>query len=139
MAHEEKVDKRFIIDLELTIDTRACGRERQLADTASYSAIVETVTHAFTRQGYRLVEARLPASPMRCSRRPEDHLRAGDGHSGPTAPDRAIFNDVGVRSCASAMTQHGRCAARDSAAMWAMCATHSTAPSRSCATAATCA
>ena len=57
MAHEEKVGQRFMIDLELAIDLAPAGRSDKLADTASYSAIVETATRAFTRQSFRLVEA----------------------------------------------------------------------------------
>src|SRR5258708_36673423 len=57
MAHEEKVGQRFMIDLELTIDLAPAGASDKLADTASYGAIVETSTRAFTRQSYRLVEA----------------------------------------------------------------------------------
>ena len=49
MAHEEKVGQRFMIDLELAIDLAPAGRSDKLADTVSYSAIVETVTFAGDR------------------------------------------------------------------------------------------
>ena len=57
MAHEEKVGQRFMIDLELAIDLAPAGRSDKLADTVSYSAIVEAATRAFTAKSYRLVEA----------------------------------------------------------------------------------
>ena len=96
MAHEEKVGQRFTIDLELTIDLAPAGASDKLADTASYSAIVETATQAFTRQSHRLVEAAaasvadavLAAFPKITSARVTVHK--------PHAPIAAIFNDVGV-------------------------------------------
>jgi dihydroneopterin aldolase len=96
MAHEEKVGQRFTIDLELAIDLAPAGASDKLADTASYSAIVETATHAFTRQSHRLVEAAaasvadavLGAFPKITSARVTVHK--------PHAPIAAIFNDVGV-------------------------------------------
>jgi dihydroneopterin aldolase len=104
MAHEEKVGQRFIIDLELAIDLAPAGTSDKLADTASYSAIVETVTHAFTRKSYRLVEAAaasvatavLAAFPKIASVRVTVHK--------PHAPIAAIFNDVGVSVL---RTRHG--------------------------------
>jgi dihydroneopterin aldolase len=104
MAHEEKVGQRFIIDLELAIDLAPAGTSDKLADTASYSAIVETATHAFTRESYRLVEAAaasvatavLAAFPKIASVRVTVHK--------PHAPIAAIFNDVGVSIL---RTRHG--------------------------------
>ena len=57
MDHEEKVGQRFIIDLDITLDLSDAVRSDKLADTVSYSAIVETATQAFTSRSYRLVEA----------------------------------------------------------------------------------
>ncbi len=96
MAHEEKVGQRFTIDLELVIDLAPAGASDKLADTASYSAIVETATQAFTRQSHRLVEAAaasvadavLAAFPKITTVRVTVHK--------PHAPIAAIFNDVGV-------------------------------------------
>jgi dihydroneopterin aldolase len=96
MAHEEKVGQRFMIDLELTIDLAAAGDSDKLADTASYGAIVETATRAFTKASYRLVEAAaarvaealLAAFPNATSVRVTVHK--------PHAPVAAIFNDLGV-------------------------------------------
>jgi dihydroneopterin aldolase len=96
MAHEEKVGQRFVLDLELALDLAPAGRSDKLADTASYGAIVETATAAFTRQSYRLVEAAaarvaeavLAAFPNIAAVRVTLHK--------PHAPIAAIFNDVGV-------------------------------------------
>ena len=96
MVHEEKVGQRFTIDLELTIDLAPAGASDKLADTASYSAVIETVTQAFTGQSFRLVEAAaasvadavLAAFPKITSARVTVHK--------PHAPIAAIFNDVGV-------------------------------------------
>jgi dihydroneopterin aldolase len=96
MSHEEKVGQRFVIDLELEIDLASAGLSDRLADTASYSAIVDTATRAFTHQSYRLVEAAaarvaeavLAAFPKIATVRVTVHK--------PHAPIAAIFGDVGV-------------------------------------------
>jgi 7,8-dihydroneopterin aldolase/epimerase/oxygenase len=96
MAHEEKVGQRFVIDLELAIDLAEAGRSDKLADTVSYSAVVDTATRAFTRDSFRLVEAAAAAVadaliagfPQVISVRVTLHK--------PHAPIAAIFNDVGV-------------------------------------------
>jgi len=104
MDHEEKVGQRFTIDLDLAIDLAPAGLSDKLADTASYSAIVDTTTRAFTRQSCRLVEAAaaqvaeavLAAFPRVTSVRVTVHK--------PHAPIAAIFNDVGVSIL---RTRHG--------------------------------
>ena len=96
MAHEEKVGQRFVIDLELAIDLAEAGRSDKLADTVSYSAVVDTATRAFTRDSFRLVEAAAAAVadaliagfPQVVSVRVTLHK--------PHAPIAAIFDDVGV-------------------------------------------
>jgi dihydroneopterin aldolase len=96
MPHEADVGQRFVIDLELEIDLTPAGVSDRLADTVSYSAIVETATHAFTQQSYRLVEAAaariaesvLTAFPKIAAVRVTVHK--------PHAPIAAIFGDVGV-------------------------------------------
>jgi dihydroneopterin aldolase len=96
MAHEEQVGQRFVIDLELAIDLAEAGRSDKLADTVSYSAIVDAATRAFTRESFRLgeaaaaavAEALIAAFPQVVSVRVTLHK--------PHAPIAAIFNDVGV-------------------------------------------
>ncbi len=96
MAHEKKVGQRFVIDLELAIDLAQATRSDKLADTVSYSAIVEAATSAFTARSFRLVEAAagavadavLAAFPRVASVRVSVHK--------PHAPIAAIFHDVGV-------------------------------------------
>jgi 7,8-dihydroneopterin aldolase/epimerase/oxygenase len=104
MPHEAKVGQRFMIDLELAIDLASAGRSDKLADTASYSGIVEIATRAFTRKSYRLVEAAaaqvadavLAAFPRVISVRVTVHK--------PHAPIAAIFSDLGVSIL---RTRHG--------------------------------
>jgi 7,8-dihydroneopterin aldolase/epimerase/oxygenase len=96
MEHEEKVGQRFIIDLDLTIDLRDAAQSDKLADTVSYSAIVEATAKAFTARTYRLIEAAagsiadaiLETFPRITSVRVTVHK--------PHAPVAAIFGDVGV-------------------------------------------
>jgi dihydroneopterin aldolase len=96
MEHESKVGQRFVLDLELAIDLESAARSDKLVDTVSYAAIVETASHAFTAQSYRLVEKAAGAVA--------DALLAGFGRVDavqvtvrkPHAPIAAIFADVGV-------------------------------------------
>jgi dihydroneopterin aldolase len=57
MEHEAKVGQRFMLDLELTTDLSDAARSDKLADTVSYSAIVDTASRAFTAHSHKLVEA----------------------------------------------------------------------------------
>ncbi len=96
MDHEEKVGQRFVIDMELALDLAPAARSDKLADTVSYSSIVEVATRAFATRNYRLVEAAagavaeayLVAFPRIASWRVTVHK--------PHAPVAAIFADVGV-------------------------------------------
>jgi len=96
MEHEEKVGQRFVIDMELTLDLAPAAKSDKLADTVSYSTIVEIATLAFTSKNYRLVEAAagaiaeavLEAFPRVDAARVTVHK--------PHAPVAAVFTDVGV-------------------------------------------
>ena len=96
MPHEEEVGQRFVIDLELTVDLSRAGTSDKLADTVSYSAIVDTATRAFTGKSFRLgetaaaitAEALLAGFPKVSAVRVTVHK--------PHAPIAAIFDDVGI-------------------------------------------
>jgi dihydroneopterin aldolase len=96
MEHEAKVGQRFVIDLELTLDLTAGSRSDKLADTVSYSAIVDTATDVFTRRNYRLIEAAGGAVA--------DAILANFAQINvvritvrkPHAPIAAIFGDAGI-------------------------------------------
>lgn len=96
MEHEEKVGQRFIIDLELSLDLSDAACSDKLADTVSYSAIVETATLAFTSHNYRLVEAAAGSiadailAKFACVTSIKITVHK------PHAPIAAIFRDVGV-------------------------------------------
>ena len=96
MEHEEKVGQRFIIDLELSLDLSASSRSDKLADTVSYSTVVETATAAFASRNYRLVEAAAAsiadAILAKFARVTSVHVTVHKPH----APMAAIFGDVGV-------------------------------------------
>jgi dihydroneopterin aldolase len=99
MEHESRVGQRFVLDLELTTDLADAARSDKLADTVSYSAIVEVASQAFATQSYKLVEAAagavadavLAAFSRIASVRVTVHK--------PQAPIAAIFADVGVTLC----------------------------------------
>jgi dihydroneopterin aldolase len=96
MEHESKVGQRFILDLSMTIELTDAAHSDKLADTVSYSAIVDTASRAFTARSYRLVEAAAGAVA-------DAILEAFARISAvqvtvhkPHAPISAIFTDVGV-------------------------------------------
>lgn len=96
MDHEAEVGQRFVIDLELFIDLSESSRSDKLADTVSYSSVVETATSAFKGTNYYLLEraagavadAILAAFPRVSAIQVTVHK--------PHAPIPAIFDDVGV-------------------------------------------
>ena len=96
MPHEEEVGQRFVIDLELTVDLSRAGTSDKLADTVSYSSIVDTATRAFTGKSFRLVEtaAAITAEALLAGFPKVSAVRV-TVHK-PHAPIAAIFNDVGV-------------------------------------------
>src|SRR5215471_19108777 len=56
MKHETEVGQRFVIDLELGADLSKSSISDRLADTVSYSHVVETATNAFKNANYKLLE-----------------------------------------------------------------------------------
>ena len=96
MEHETEVGQRFVIDLELSTDLSESSRTDKLADTVSYSSIVDTATRAFTGKSFRLVEtaAAITAEALLASFPKVSAVRI-TVHK-PHAPIAAIFNDVGV-------------------------------------------
>jgi 7,8-dihydroneopterin aldolase/epimerase/oxygenase len=96
MKHETEVGQRFVIDIELFADLSESSRTDRLADTVSYSHVVETATGAFKNANYRLLEraagavadAILTAFPKVSAVKVTVHK--------PHAPIAEIFEDVGV-------------------------------------------
>jgi dihydroneopterin aldolase len=96
MKHETEVGQRFVIDLELYADLSDSSRTDRLADTVSYSSVVETATNAFKNANYKLLEraagavidAILAAFPKVRGVKLTVHK--------PHAPIAEIFEDVGV-------------------------------------------
>jgi 7,8-dihydroneopterin aldolase/epimerase/oxygenase len=96
MKHETEVGQRFVIDIELFADLSESSRSDRLADTTSYSNVVETATDAFKNANYKLLE--------RAAGAVADAILAGfpkvravkvTVHK-PHAPIAEIFEDVGV-------------------------------------------
>lgn len=96
MKHETEVGQRFVIDLELYADLSESSHTDRLADTVSYSSVVETATSAFKNANYKLLEraagavidAILAAFPKVRGVKIAVHK--------PHAPIAEIFEDVGV-------------------------------------------
>lgn len=96
MEHEAKVGQRFVLDLELSLDLSAGSHSDKLADTVSYSAIVDTATEVFTRRNYRLIEAAggAVADAILMSFPQISAIRITVRK--PHAPIAAIFGDAGI-------------------------------------------
>ena len=96
MEHESEVGQRFVIDLELDTDLSASSRSDRLADTVSYSDVVETATAAFKDTNYRLLE-RAAGAVADAILATFARIRAVKVTvPQPHAPIAAIFEDVGV-------------------------------------------
>jgi len=96
MEHEARVGQRFVLDMELTVDLNAASRSDKLADTVSYSAIVDTATEVFTRRNYRLIEAAGGAVADAILAAFPRIERARITVRKPHAPIAALFDDVGI-------------------------------------------
>lgn len=96
MEHEAKVGQRFVLDLELTVDLSAASKSDKLADTVSYSAIVETATEVFTGRSYRLIEAAGGAVADSLLKKFPKVETVQITVRKPHAPIAAIFGDAGV-------------------------------------------
>src|SRR4051812_22242914 len=96
MEHESKVGQRFIIDLDMSIDLSDAAQSDKIADTVSYSHIVECASEAFTARSYKLVEAAAGAvaDAILATFAQISSVRV-TVHK-PHAPIAAIFADVGV-------------------------------------------
>lgn len=96
MEHESKVGQNFVIDLELSVDLAAATRSDKLADTVSYSAIVETAMRVFTQRAYKLIEAAggAVADAILADFPKVSAIKVTVRK--PHAPIAAIFGDVGV-------------------------------------------
>ena len=96
MKHETEVGQRFVIDLELYTDLSESSRTDRLADTVSYSHVVETATDAFKTANYKLLEraAGAVADAILVSF-PRVRAVKITVHK-PHAPIAEIFEDVGV-------------------------------------------
>jgi dihydroneopterin aldolase len=96
MDHEAEVGQRFVIDLELFIDLSESSHTDKLADTVSYSSVVETATSAFKGTNYYLLERAAGAvADAILAAFPRVNAIQVTVHK-PHAPIPAIFDDVGV-------------------------------------------
>ena len=96
MKHETEVGQRFVIDLELYADLSESSITDRLADTVSYSHVVETATDAFKNANYKLLERAAGAvADAILTAFPKVRAVKITVHK-PHAPIAEIFEDVGV-------------------------------------------
>jgi dihydroneopterin aldolase len=96
MEHESKVGQRFVIDLELSVDLSRAIASDKLADTVSYSAIVDTAMRVFTDRNYKLIEAAGGAVAAAILKEFPKVGAIKVTVRKPHAPIAAIFGDAGV-------------------------------------------
>ncbi|MGH6768835.1 MAG: dihydroneopterin aldolase [Xanthobacteraceae bacterium] len=96
MEHESRVGQRFILDLVLSIDLGDAAGSDKLADTASYAAIVECATRAFTARNHKLVESAAGAVAEAVLSDFAKVTAVRVTVHKPHAPIAATFADVGV-------------------------------------------
>jgi 7,8-dihydroneopterin aldolase/epimerase/oxygenase len=96
MEHERSVGQTFTLDLVLDIDLAHAAVSDKVADTVSYSAIVQVASEAFCAGRYRLIEAAAGAvADALLERFPRIKTVRVTVHK-PHAPIAATFRDVGV-------------------------------------------
>jgi dihydroneopterin aldolase len=96
MEHEASVGQAFTLDLVLDIDLAQASVSDKVADTVSYSGIVQVASEAFSAKRYRLIEAAAGAvADAVLERFPRIKSVRVTVHK-PHAPIAATFRDVGV-------------------------------------------
>ena len=96
MEHEASVGQAFTLDLVLDIELAQAALSDKVADTVSYSGIVQVASEAFCASRYRLIEAAAGAvADAVLERFPRIKAIRVTVHK-PHAPIAATFRDVGV-------------------------------------------
>jgi 7,8-dihydroneopterin aldolase/epimerase/oxygenase len=96
MEHEASVGQTFTLDLVLDIDLAQAIRSDKVADTVSYSGLVQVAGEAFCARRFRLIEAAAGAvADAVLERFPRIKAIRVTVHK-PHAPIAATFRDVGV-------------------------------------------
>ena len=96
MEHEASVGQTFTLDLVLDIDLAQAALSDKVADTVSYSGIVQVASEAFCAGRYRLIEAAAGAvADAVLERFPRIKAIRVTVHK-PHAPIAATFRDVGL-------------------------------------------
>ncbi len=96
MEHEASVGQAFTLDLVLDIDLAQAALSDKVADTVSYSGVVQVASEAFCARRYRLIEAAAGAvADAVLERFPRIKTIRVTVHK-PHAPIAATFRDVGV-------------------------------------------
>lgn len=54
---EQAVGHRYLVDVRLTVDTRAAAASDRLSDTVSYSKVARRIVQVATEEQFRLLEA----------------------------------------------------------------------------------
>jgi dihydroneopterin aldolase len=96
MEHEASVGQTFTLDLVLDIDLAQAALSDKVADTVSYSSVVQAASEAFCARRFRLIEAAAGAvAEALLERFPRIRTIRVTVHK-PHAPIAATFRDVGV-------------------------------------------
>jgi 7,8-dihydroneopterin aldolase/epimerase/oxygenase len=92
---EREQVQEFVVDVELTVDTRAAGLSDDLADTVDYGALATTVAAIVEGEPVRLVEALAQRIADACLTDPRVESATVTVHK-PQAPVQVQLVDVAV-------------------------------------------
>ena len=93
--HERAEGQPFVVDVELTVDTRPAAASDDLADTVDYGALGLAVVAVVEGEPVRLVETLAERVAQRCLAEPLVEAVRVTVHK-PAAPMTVAFDDVTV-------------------------------------------
>ena len=96
LEHEKASGQRFVIDLELAVDTRPAAASDDLADAVDYGALALAVKAAVERDPVDLIETLADRIAGTCLLEPRVEWARVTVHK-PDAPIPAAFTDVALR------------------------------------------
>ena len=95
LPEERRDGQEFVIDVELTVDTRAAATSDDLADTADYGALAARIEEVVAGEPVNLIETLAARLADLCVRHPKVITARVTVHK-PHAPIALPFDDISV-------------------------------------------
>ena len=96
LAFEQEIGQPFVVDVEMTVDTRAAAADDDLAATVDYGAVSTEVVRIITGPAFQLIETLAAKIAERIKEFPGVEQVTVTVHK-PFAPVTEIFEDVTLR------------------------------------------